>query len=114
MGLLNFGEFLNESNNEDFERSLDFIPKDKPSIFQRTIYRLPTQDELKEFENFNLTGAEVFAGFGYTIIGRGIQSFENKKMIIDSIKSLCEMYPENKEYKAALTQATYENKNQVI
>jgi len=100
MKLFNFDEFLNESTLWDDHKEL-------PSIFNQTIYRLPTAEELKEFEKFNLTGREVVQGFNYTIVGRGIKSPKSRQMIIDSIQSLCEMYPDNKEYKAALTEAKY-------
>jgi hypothetical protein len=78
-----------------------------PSIFKKTIYRLPTQEELREFESFELTGSEIVKGFGYTMIGRGMRSNKNSSMIRSAIKSLCEMFPDNKEYKAALTEAKY-------
>ena len=74
----------------------------KPKIFQYTIYRLPTDEELKEVNSCNLTADEVLAGFQYTIIGRGINSQENLIMITNSINQLCELYPENNEYKKAL------------
>jgi len=75
----------------------------KPSIFQYTIYRLPTEDELNEFANFpNLTAEEIENGFSYTIIGRGIKSAKNQQMICDSIQMLIDKYPENEEYKKAL------------
>lgn len=92
---------------EDLQRIADLtggeVDRTKPSIFQYTIYRLPTEEELKEFAEFpNLTAKEIENGFGYTIIGRGIASAKNKQMIIDSIQMLIDMYPENEEYKKAL------------
>jgi hypothetical protein len=66
------------------------------------IYRLPTKSEIEEVNSYNLTSDKIISGFGYTIIGRGIRSMENKKMIYDSIKMLVDMYPDNTEYNKAL------------
>jgi hypothetical protein len=75
----------------------------KPSIFQYTTYRLPSEDELKEFENYpNLTAEDIENGFGYTMIGRGILSETNKKLIQEGIKMLIEKYPDDNRYKDAL------------
>jgi hypothetical protein len=91
-------EFLNEN--------FTFKPNDKsPEIFQKTIYRLPTKDELENINSYNLSAQEIFNGFEYTIIGRGIKSLKNKNMIIESIKQLCELYPDNKNYEEALNLA---------
>lgn len=79
------------------------IDTSKPSIFQYTIYRLPTEEELNEFSEFpNLTAKEIKNGFSYTIIGKGIKTAKNQQMIIDSIQMLIDKYPENEEYKKAL------------
>ena len=77
----------------------------KPSIFEYTIYRLPTSSEIEEVNSFNLTSDEILNGFRYTIVGRGIMTENNKKLIIDSIQMLIDKYPNNKEYKNALTSA---------
>ena len=102
-----FNTFINENREtkDSFKNIWDKPGENLPSIFKKTIYRLPTDEELREFEKFDLDSRDVYFGFYYTIVGRGIKSFENKKLIIDSITSLCEMYPENKEYKDALTLA---------
>lgn len=74
----------------------------KPDIFNHTIYRLPTDDELLEFENYELSSDDIVNGFKYTIIGRGIASNKNKQMIIDSIQMLCDKFPNNEIYQDAL------------
>lgn len=73
-----------------------------PTIFTRTIYRLPTNEELFEVNNYQLEADEIVKGFSYTIIGRGMRSPSNVNMIKESIKMLCDLYPENLEYKKAL------------
>ena len=113
MKLKSFNEFsLNESQSTS--SIWEKYGENLPSIFKRTIYRLPTQDELREFESFQLEGKDILNGFGYTMIGRGVKSVENTRMIISSIESLCEMFPENVEYKAALTQAKYGHTTQKL
>ena len=58
----------------------------KPSIFQRTIYRIPTKDELIEVDSFNLSPDEIY-------VGRGIMRQKEKDTIIKSIELLNEMFP---------------------
>ena len=77
----------------------------KPKIFTYTIYRLPTNEELKEVNLCNLTANEVLEGFQYTIIGRGINSQKNLSMIVVAIKSLCKLFPNNNEYTKAFANA---------
>ena len=77
----------------------------RPSIFMRTIYRLPNNIELAEVNDFNMKAEQVLNGFWYTIVGRGILDSENKQMIVNSIQKLRELYPENEEYKTALEKA---------
>lgn len=75
----------------------------KPSIFKRTIYRLPTEEELKEVDSYNLSPDEIINGFSYTIVGRGIMRQKNKDLIITSIKLLNDMFPG--KYEKALNRA---------
>jgi hypothetical protein len=93
-------EFLNENKNIDLS-----IVNSSPKIFSNTIYRLPTLEELEDLNKFDLSSEDIVNGFGYTIIGRGIRSKKNKQMIIDSIKMLIDLYPENDNYKDALLKA---------
>ena len=90
--LKTFDEFLNE---ETSSQSL-------PEIFKRTIYRLPTEEEIGEVNSHNLSSRQIVNGFSYTMIGRGIKSKENTDMIVKSIELLCKLYPDNTEYKKAL------------
>lgn len=87
---IKFNDFINESISN------------KPDIFTHTIYRLPTENELIDVNNYNLSSTEILNGFRYTIVGRGIMSIKNKNMIIQSIKLLCELFPDNQNYKIAL------------
>ncbi len=89
--------FLQESNM--WER----YGENLPSMFRMTHYALPTQQQLDEFQNYpDLTADDIVQGFGYTIVGRGVNSPRNTKMIIDSIQMLADRYPESKTYKEAL------------
>jgi len=89
-------------NAEEKQSIWDKYGEKLPSIFRGTIYRLPTKEELEEVNSFNLTSSEISEGFNYTIVGRGMFSDKNKEMIVNSIKMLCDLYPDNKEYKEAL------------
>jgi hypothetical protein len=92
-------ETVKKYKEELVVRSVNF---NEPYIFQHTIYRIPTVEELKDVNSYNLSAKEIFNGFGYTIIGRGIKSEKNKKMIINSIKKLCNLYTDNKTYEESL------------
>ena len=92
-------KLIKESIAEMFEENK------KPSIFQSTIYRLPSNKELEEVNDYKLNSDDVLSGFRYTIVGRGIMDDKNKQMIIQSIKMLSDLYPENNEYKKAIEAA---------
>ena len=79
--------------------------KENPSIFEETIYRLPTTEELNEVNNFNLTSEQIIQGLSYTIVGRGIMDSVKKDRIIESISKLIELYLNNQNYKLALENA---------
>lgn len=74
-----------------------------PLIFTHTIYRMPTDDELLELDQYNLTAEEIINGLKYTIIGKGIASVANVKMIIDATSALHKMFPDNGEYEKAFS-----------
>lgn len=105
-----FEQFVNESV-EQLQKIVDMsgdgkIDTSKPSIFQYTIYRLPTEGEISEFAKFpDLTAEDILKGFSYTMIGRGILSESVKKMIYDGIKMLVDKYPHNQHYNDALEMA---------
>lgn len=50
----------------------------KPSFFCCTKYRDPTDEELVEINNANLSPEEVNKGLGYSIVGRGMEWEEQK------------------------------------
>ena len=75
---------------------------DLPSIFRGTAYRIPTEEEFKEIDSYNLKAHDIVDGFCYTIIGKGINSQKNIETIIKCVKMLSDMFPENEEYKKAI------------
>lgn len=77
------------------------VEKRVPSIFSRTIYGIPNDEELREVNSCGLTCDEIISGFEYTIIGRGMKSKKNSQMIMASIARLCELFPDNGEYAKA-------------
>lgn len=82
-----------------------------PSLFRRTYYALPTEQQLEEFQQYpGLTAADIIQGFGYTIVGRGVDGPKNKQMIVDSIQMLVNRYPKNSTYKEALALAKEQQK----
>jgi len=74
----------------------------KPDFFSETKYRLPTADELKEIDSFNLDAKEIISGMTYTMVGRGIQDSKNILRIINATEMLSKMFPTNSEYSRAL------------
>lgn len=74
-----------------------------PFIFDHTLYRIPTDEELKEFENYpDLSSKQILDEFSYIIIGRGILDGKNKKLIIECVQKLIDLYPEDNRYKGAM------------
>lgn len=95
-------ESLYDYSLDELKTLEKYYMDNKPSIFTYTIYRLPTDAELEEINNCDLSADDIVNGFSYTIIGRGIISTKNKQMIIKSIEMLCEKYPDNTRYLEAL------------
>lgn len=82
----------------------DFIinEKCKPSFFNKTCYREPTNSELEEINKCKLNSKEVIDGLTYSIVGRGMLNEKTKLTIISALSSLVKMFPENNEYAKAL------------
>lgn len=80
-------------------RLLQYLTENtKPEIFNGTIYRIPTEKELQEVHNSNLTVDEIFDGLWYTIVGRGMTFSKQKEQIIRSSMKLKDMFPEESKY----------------
>lgn len=77
----------------------------KPKIFTYTAYRLPNTKDINEINSANLSSEELFNGFSYTIIGRGVADNESKTKIIEAIKLMIQSNPTNEKYKKALEMA---------
>lgn len=103
---------INESLSNNNETIWDKYGENLPSIFKRTIYRIPSTEELNEVNKFNLTPKDIIDGMNYTIVGRGINNQENKIKILSSIVSLSEMYPDNTTYKKAREILKLRNSNE--
>ncbi|MCK9575741.1 MAG: hypothetical protein WC979_02555 [Candidatus Pacearchaeota archaeon] len=108
--MLSTSDLQHYKSHYKINESIDALEKmgiqadpDKPSIFLYTIYRTPSSDEIKEFENYpQLTADEILNGFCYTCIGRGITSSRNIALIKDSINMLIAAYPDDPRYTEAL------------
>jgi len=73
------------------------------NVFSSTLYRIPTDEELKKFDKFpDMTAQQVLREFQYTIVGKGIMSEKNRDLIIKSIQRLIELFPDYETYKGAL------------
>jgi hypothetical protein len=81
------------------------LGSNKPIIFSRTIYRIPTKEELEDVNSYNLNSEEILNGFRYTLVGRGILDNKIKQQIIESIEMLIKLFPDNIEYENALEEA---------
>lgn len=83
-------------------------PKNKlrtefPFVFDHTLYRIPTDDELKGFENYpDISSKQILDEFSYIMVGRGILSESIKNQIIEGIEKLIKLYPDDKRYFGAL------------
>jgi len=105
-----YTEFINEDKNwDELIKRLNSKPDPNeirtkfPYVFQGTLYRIPTNEELKTFEKYpQITPKEVLNEFGYILIGKGILDGKIKSQIIESIQKLIDLYPEDNRYKEAL------------
>ena len=80
----------------------EFVKESKiPNMFYSTKYRLPTDEDLVEIDSCNLSAKEIVNGFSYTIIGKGLRSAENTRLITKSLEMLHAMFP-NPKYKKAI------------
>ena len=105
-----YTEFLNEDKNwDELIKRLNSKPDPNeirtefPFVFRYTLYRIPTNEELKPFEKYpELTPKQILNEFGYIQIGKGILSDKIKNKIVESIQKLCDLYPDENRYKEAL------------
>lgn len=75
-------------------------------VFGKTLYRVPTNSELKEFEKYpNISEKDILNEFVYTIVGRGVLGHDNLNTIKEAISKLVNQYPDDKRYSNALTLA---------
>jgi len=79
--------------------------ENKPDIFTHTIYRSPTNEELVNVNSFKLSSKEILNGFYYTMVGKGVLNKQTKNRIVAAIDCLIKLYPNNKEYENALSDA---------
>ena len=94
-----FEQFLNESY---FEKPSVNDPTGE-RVFGYTLYRIPTDKEMKPFENHpEYTPEDVLGEFIYIIEGKGIMDGKNKQMIIKCVENLVRLYPNEERYKEAL------------
>ena len=64
----------------------NFINENK--VFTSTIHRIPTITELEKFNETNLTPEEIFKEITYTIIGRGMRTFNTISDVLSTCKLL--------------------------
>ena len=89
----------------DVNNSKNICETQQPQLFSHTIYRVPTDGELMELGKFNLSGYDVLNGIKYIIIGRGVKDSTNSRMILDTMKRITELFPDNESYKVAYDHA---------
>lgn len=94
-----------EISLDELEKQIEKDKKDiqyKPKYFSMTWYNLPTESQLEDLNDYKMNAEQIYTGFCYTCIGRGVVSLKNIKMIQDGIQMLIDKYPDNIEYKKAL------------
>lgn len=89
-------KYLNDNNK---------IDKSRPIFFQSTHYRLPTKEECEDINKYNLKCEDIYKGFCYNMVGRGMLWQEQKDKIINACKMMVDLFPDNLEYKKCLEKA---------
>jgi hypothetical protein len=98
-GNLPLCNYIEKTLNQAY-KSTDVIKK---RVFDHTLYRIPTDNELKEFEKYpDLSSKQILNEFYYIMVGRGILDEDIKGQIIDGIQKLINLYPMDSRYKGAL------------
>ena len=88
--------FVVAIQNENINESI----KPVYNVFKSTIYRMPTDDELRKFEKFPEETVEQIANeIEYTIIGRGMTTDKNINLMRNAAARLFELFPDNPKYK---------------
>lgn len=78
-------------------------------VFDRTLYREPTEEELSAFEDHpSISKEDVLSNFHYISVGKGIFTQDKKDQIISWIGKLIDLYPDKQVYKDALDLAKKE------
>lgn len=78
-------------------------------VFDYTLYREPTEEELSAFEDYpSISKEDVLSNFHYISVGKGIFTQDKKDQIVSWIGKLCKLYPDNDTYKGALELANAE------
>jgi len=99
----NLGDFIDrmlKSKNQSMSGT-------KNKVFTYTLYRIPTDEELKPFNDHpEMTPEEIFSEFLYIMVGKGILNNEHKQQILEGINKLCSLYPEVPRFKEAINYAT--------
>ena len=83
----------------------EYFSLNENEVFKSTIYRVPTVDELKPFIETNLDAKSIYDEICYTIIGRGMESHENKAKILMTAKKLVESFPDDQRFSEVLKMA---------
>ncbi len=83
----------------------EFKPLNENEVFKSTIYRVPTEEELKPFLETNLDPKSIYNEICYTIIGKGIRSHENKAKILMTAKKLVQSFPQDQRFQEVLKMA---------
>ena len=94
--LHNFFEFKERKLNEN-------------GVFNSTIYRVPTTEELSKFLETDLDPEDIYNEIGYTIIGRGIKSPKNMGMIMETCHKMVKEFPNEHRFKKVLEIAQIKN-----
>lgn len=95
-------------NNKLLNQTINLIQStlsnydNKPSYFNMTHYKLPTKEQIKQFQNYpNLTAKQIQRGIGYTIVGRGLSTNKTKQLELEACQLLIDSYPDRQQYKQA-------------
>jgi hypothetical protein len=99
-GHLPICNFIEKTLNQTYKSENKPKRTEFPFIFNGTLYRIPTNKELQEFERYpDLTPQQVLDEFKYICIGKGILNLEIKNQICDCIQKLIGLYPDDLRYK---------------
>lgn len=93
---------VNLQFDDSIDEMLENTPKPKYRLFDISLNRIPTKEEILTIGDRRFTPEEALKKVQYIIVGKSVRTKETHQMIIDTLNKIIEIYPDRYEWKVAL------------